>query len=454
MNRLNSVVEFFKLSAEDKKIFQNEMSTENARRAIILSLIVLPVSLLHVIVFFFKLDAVGVIEYKWVHSIIASHCLIILFTILCGLPLANFYFRKKKNRIVFSITTHTILLFLLIIGAVIASVDQFVTSAITPFFLTTMIAGLIFLIRPIFSLFYFTISCLIFCISIAYTQPNPDILISNQVNGIFVSTLGMCLSFILWRSNLTRIKQSQQISRHNKALSESNAEKDKFFTIIAHDLRSPFNSVLGFSDLLVHQVHEQNYEGIDKYAEYIQQSSRSAMELLSNLMEWSKAHTGRLDFKPELFEIRTLINEIEILFNGTMIQKNIRFEKEMPSDTVIYADMNMIRTLLRNLVSNAIKFSHMDGIVTLSIEKGLDYFTVSVSDNGIGIPQNAMEKLFRLDENVSTLGTQKEKGTGLGLILCKELVEKHAGKIWCESEFGKGSTFYVTLACCKDRSLS
>lgn len=447
MNRIGSIIAFFKLSVEEKDIYQNEISHENARRALFLSLIALPVSIIHIVLFVLKLKKVSGVEYQWVVSIIYSHCLIVLITMLCSLLLFNFFFRTKKNNLLSKIATNVILFFLLIMGAVIASADQYVTSAITPFFVTTMIVGLIFLTRPLFSTIYYTASYLIFYFAISQTQANQEILISNQVNGISVTAVGLCLSYILWSSNLTRIKQRQQITRQNKALFESNAEKDRFFTIIAHDLRNPFNSILGFSDLLVNQVKEKDYDGIDRYADIIRQSSKSAMDLLMNLMEWSKAHTGRMEFKPEYFELNALIMESEQLFSGAILQKKISISTNMPSGTVVFADKNMVRTVLRNLLSNAIKFTHPEGIIRISVVKSQFEFTVSISDNGIGISRDSISKLFRIDENHSTPGTQKEKGTGLGLILCKELIEKHAGKIWGESEPGKGSAFYFTLPC-------
>ena len=450
MNRMVGIMNLFKLSPEEKGIYQNEIARENARRALILSFIALPVSLFHIVLFVLKSKTVVGIELTWAIAVIVSHSLIVLVSLVGGVLLFRYYFKKKKNVRVFQVVSHAILFFLLLTGSMIAAVDQYVTPAITPFFLSSMVAGLIFLIRPLYSAIYFAVSYIIFCVAISYTQFNPEILISNQVNGVFIAAIGLSLSFILWRSNLTRIKQRKQIIKQNQALIESNAEKDKFFTIIAHDLRSPFNSIVGFSDLLAQQVRDKNYEDVDQYAEIIQQSSKSAMDLLTNLMEWSKAHTGRLEFKPEFFELSTLVQESEQLFNASMVHKNIRFEKRILSDSQVYADKNMIRTVLRNLLSNAIKFSNVDSLVAVTIERDGCNLTFSVSDNGVGIPHNSMTKLFRLDENISTKGTQDEKGTGLGLILCKELVEKHAGKIWCESTFGKGSTFYVTLACCKD----
>ncbi len=270
-------------------------------------------------------------------------------------------------------------------------------------------------------------------------------LISNQVNGISITAIGLCLSLILWHSKLTRILQQKQILQQNKALHDSNAQKDKFFSIIAHDLTNPFNSIKGFSDLILEQVEEKNYETVGEYAMIINQSVNSTMDLLRNLMDWSRAQTGMMEFKPGYFDLNGLVKETENLFAGALKQKKIFFTINTSGNTVIFADKNMIRTILCNLISNAIKFTHRDGHIVLSVLKQTNEYLISVSDDGVGIPPDTIEKLFLIDQNKSTRGTQNESGTGLGLLLCKELIEKHRGKISVESEYGKGSTFNVSI---------
>jgi len=447
MNILTSINSFFRLSDVEKEIYDNEISLENSRRAFYLSLIAIPVSIIHIVLFALKLKVVTGIERQWVFSIIYTHLSLLIVSTLFGVILYIFFYRGKKNNLTSRICTNIILFLLLVLGVVLTSFDQYVTPAITPFLNTTILVGVFFQIRPIFSTLYFTASYIIFYFAVSQTQMNQDILISNQVNGISITAIGLCLSMILWYSNLTRIKQRQQITRQNKALSESNAEKDKFFSIIAHDLKSPFTSILGFSDILIKQVDEKNYNGIDEYAQIIKQSSKSAMDLLMNLMDWSRAHTGRMEFKPEYIELNELVKESESLFAGALLQKKIGLTLNVPESSVVFADKNMIRTLLRNLISNAIKFTHPDGHIVFSVVKSQQELLISVSDNGVGISKESISKLFRIDENYSTLGTQNEEGTGLGLILCKELIERHDGRIWVESEPRKGSTFYFSLPC-------
>lgn len=445
MNIFNKIVSFFSLTEQEKEIYRKEIAPGNTRRAMYLSLVAVPVSLIHIIYFSVKLAHVQGTELVWATSIVRAHSMLLVVSTVSSALLFFLYYRKNKNTRLSRLMANLLLLFLLVMGSVLTMFDQRVTSAITPYLNTTLIVGLFFLIRPLISLIYYTGAYLIYYVAISQTQLNQEVLISNQLNGVSITAIGVCLSIIFWRSNLTKIKQRNRISEQNVALMESNAEKDKFFSIIAHDLKSPFNSILGFSELLIRQVRERDYEGIDQYADIIQQSSKSAMDLLTNLMEWSKAQTGRMEFNPDAFELNDLMMDSESLFSGAILHKKIRVTNKIPDSTVVFADKNMIRTVLRNLISNAIKFSKEDGSIVLSVVEKPAEFVISVADEGVGISKENLSKLFRIDENQSTLGTQQEKGTGLGLILCKELIEKQSGKIWVESEPGKGSTFYFTL---------
>jgi two-component system sensor histidine kinase/response regulator len=246
--------------------------------------------------------------------------------------------------------------------------------------------------------------------------------------------------------DITLRKLAEQALAENEIrLRELNATKDKFFSIIAHDLKSPFNGILGFSNILVGQVEEKNYEGIEEYAQIIQNSSQRAMALLMNLLDWSRSQTGRMEFSPEHIEMLALINEITELLSDSAQQKTIQISRKLPRNVLAFADKDMVCTILRNLISNAIKFTHPGGQVVISAELKPDEILFSVADTGIGIKEEAIGKLFRIEANSSTKGTNNESGTGLGLILCKEFVEKHGGRIWVESEVGKGSTFCFTI---------
>lgn len=261
-------------------------------------------------------------------------------------------------------------------------------------------------------------------------------LISNE------KIIGRVWSF---RDITERKHAEKEIKLKNEQLQKLVAEKDLFFSIIAHDLKSPFNSILGISDLLIEFVKKKDFNNLEKYSKIIQQSSVHAMELLTNLIDWSRSQTGRLNFNPVYFEISGLINEIESLFTDIAAQKSISIIMDLSYTESAYADKEMISTVLRNLISNAIKFTEPNGKIVVSTIEKQNEIMVSVKDTGVGVSPEAIEKLFLIDEMYSTPGTQNEKGTGLGLSICKEFIEKHGGKIWVESGAGKGTTFHFTL---------
>ncbi len=253
-----------------------------------------------------------------------------------------------------------------------------------------------------------------------------------DLDNSFLGYIGSCY-------DITEIKDNEH------KLTELNATKDMFFSIIAHDLKSPFNSVIGFSEHLLELIEKKEYENIEVYANIILHSSKRAMDLLTNLFEWSQSQSGRMDLNPEFFQIVPLIEEQITLYKYIAEQKSIDIINILPPDIGINADKAMIKSLLRNLISNAIKFTPSGGKVSISAVEKQNEVIVSVSDTGVGMSKTRIDKLFSIDESYSTPGTQNEKGTGLGLILCQEFIKKNNGKIWIESEVGKGTTFHFSL---------
>jgi signal transduction histidine kinase/streptogramin lyase len=244
------------------------------------------------------------------------------------------------------------------------------------------------------------------------------------------------------------IKQTEKLNESNLLLEERrhhieelNASKDKFFSIIAHDLKNPFQSIIGFSQMQKEEIKSGDRGAIEVYAGLINTSAIQTYRLLENLLEWANSQRGKITFNPVPINLMEILNEEFIVLNDIAIMKNIELKSSFPYDIIIKADNDMIKTILRNLISNAIKFTHKNGMVEVRAMLEDRNVEISVSDNGIGMTNETMAKLFRIDANLSTRGTENEKGTGLGLFLCKEFVEKHGGKIWVESESGKGSTF-------------
>jgi len=240
--------------------------------------------------------------------------------------------------------------------------------------------------------------------------------------------------------------QTAQLEKSNEQLRLINASKDKFFSIIAHDLRNPFNVLIGLSDIMLRNYDTLPPEKIRRYAEIIYLSAKSGYNLLENLLQWSRSQTGTIAFSPVKIQLISLVEETIDLLAGDAERKKINLSHDIDPHMIVWADESMLLTILRNLVSNAIKFTPEGGKVKISAQLNPDHWVqISVSDTGVGIPQHVIPDLFRIDVSYSTKGTANEPGTGLGLVLCKEFVEKHHGKIWIESKENVGSTFYFTI---------
>lgn len=242
----------------------------------------------------------------------------------------------------------------------------------------------------------------------------------------------------------------KKVEQRTLELKELNATKDKFFSIIAHDLKNPFNTLLGFTELLLDNVEDYSAEKLNEFIAILHDTSRQSYALLENLLEWSRSQTGGVQVEPDNINLSDLVHENIGLLKSNASKKGIALVNNLDSRTQAYADENMIRTVIRNLISNAIKYTSENGSITINSVLRNNSNEISITDTGVGIRPENMEKLFRIDVNYTTAGTAKEAGTGLGLILCKEFIVKNGGTISVESEFGKGSTFKFNLPASKD----
>lgn len=242
-----------------------------------------------------------------------------------------------------------------------------------------------------------------------------------------------------------RKKAETQIQQKNIELEDLNATKDKFFSIIAHDLKSPFNSIVGLSDLLCSRVDDYPKEKIKTFAKAINDSAKQTFKLLENLLEWSQLQRGKIKLNLRYYNLKAIVDEIILLHNEMAMNKKIAIRVNVASNIFAHCDIEVTKTILRNLLSNAIKFTNNEGSITIDVAKIDSFIEVQVSDTGVGILPEKIPFLFTIEQDISTSGTANEKGTGLGLLLCKELIEKQGGKIWVESTVGKGSIFYFTI---------
>ena len=282
---------------------------------------------------------------------------------------------------------------------------------------------------------------------------------SRLTDLIFSASLAILFSFVIVKVVFNRYLERERVLQENLVLEEKNryitenmihlrdinSQKDKFFSIVSHDLRAPFSGFLGLSDILRTEADTLSKEEIKELSVAMHTSATSIYTLLDELLQWSMSQMGKIAFKPQQLKLSELIDNTVFFLKKEAEKKSIQMKIEVENEITFTGDMNMIISLIRNLVINAIKFSYPGGKIKIVSQSNQNQLEVSVSDYGIGIPASRINQLFEIDTPSSTLGTSGEHGTGLGLILCKDFVEKHGGKIRAESEEGKGSTFTFSL---------
>ena len=241
------------------------------------------------------------------------------------------------------------------------------------------------------------------------------------------------------------IERTKDLDKTIKELNSEIASKDKFFSIIAHDLRSPFTNLLGMSNLLVDKFDNITKSDLQIISENILNSAKRTYSLLENLLQWARIKTGRMNFEPRNITLKKIIDEMLKLYKGNAINKNISLTSEVNDELYAFADINMVETILRNLISNSIKFTNQGGKIIICVKDADDLLTITVKDTGVGISPENIGKLYQIDQNITTLGTQNEEGSGIGLILCKEFVEINKGELSVKSKVGEGSEFSFTL---------
>ncbi len=240
--------------------------------------------------------------------------------------------------------------------------------------------------------------------------------------------------------------KAKEISEENaKKLHQLNDDKDRFITIISHDLKSPFNALLGFLSLLTNNLHKYEISKIERQLNIISTSANNVYKLLEEILLWAQSQSGKLPYNPLYLSFSEICDEVLSELKLFADNKNIQINKFVPNNLSVYADLYMLKTILRNIISNAVKFTGKNGNVIIETEPGKYFVTVKVIDSGTGIAPERLQNLFNYSQIMSDKGTENETGTGLGILICKEFINKHGGKLWVESEVGKGSKFNFTL---------
>lgn len=242
-----------------------------------------------------------------------------------------------------------------------------------------------------------------------------------------------------------RVSTHLKICQQSKELQELNSTKDKFFSIIAHDLRNPFSVLLGMSDLLLNNYFTYDDDTRLELISIQNETTKQTFKLLENLLEWARIQRSAFDFIKQRVNLSELVSQSISHHKEIAKQKEITISHTLDLPVYVNTDPNMVQTVLRNLLVNAIKFSNNGDDIIVSAREVDSLVEVTVKDNGVGISADNLQKLFKIENSISTKGTANEKGTGLGLMLCKEFVEKQGGKIWAESEPNKGSEFKFTI---------
>ena len=248
------------------------------------------------------------------------------------------------------------------------------------------------------------------------------------------------------KTHLKLYLQSKELQQKSKELQEMNVTKDKFFSIIAHDLRGPLVGLMGLAEIMADGSQLFTTDERKEISLSLSRSARNVFNLLDNLLKWSLMQRGQIAFKPQILSLKDVVAECVKIAGESARKKAIDIIFSIPIGYEVYADLNMLQAIILNLVSNAVKFTYKGGRVSVSAKLAENnYVETSINDTGIGMKNELIDKLFKLDEHPGRNGTDDEPSTGLGLLLSKEFVEKHSGKIWVESQEGKGSTFYFTI---------
>jgi two-component system sensor histidine kinase/response regulator len=463
-NFINSLFKHSETDAITKKNIDKEIRQVNLIRSFMITGLAIPIAL--ILSFTYSQDSNGytVSFIDWRRSILdLNFTIVVISAVLFVLTLVawskpDYTFLNKQ-------LPHFILLVMAVWGTICSIYNQNVSTSIVTFLLICFVSSISLLIHPLRLFVYLIIIYLIFFIGVSNTQHDSSVLFSNVAIGLVTLVACLGLAMIQWRNNITKIQQKMLIKSQKKELElnykqllitseelkKANQTKDKFFSILAHDLRGPISSTLALTHFLEESIFDNDENERKRLFKLLQSSLATSAKLLENILLWSTSQTGNIKFKPvkiNLFEcIQSNIDFLKIV----AAQKDIKVRNLVNMDIIVFADADMLNTIFRNLISNAIKFTRnfgsVDVISTVQTSEVSEKKSVSVSvkDNGVGMSEKLLKSLFQIEKQAIKPGTNKEMGTGLGLVLCKEFIEKHDGTISVESTEEVGSTFTVTL---------
>lgn len=436
--------------------FKSQILDKNLRVTAILLPLMTLIATIHIILFSYNLSDYSGIELYWLQSLILAHAFIGIFALTFSIYqyLSCNYLLQLKS----TLKTLSHLVYIVGLGSSItlAIIDQMITYTVTPYLIALVFIPIIIIIDIKFSVLYILLAHLVFLILYTNYQYNPDLILSGVVNSSSAAILSVLISYFNWSKNLSeyqyrkKIKEQQdelnkrnvELLKFNKNLSDINNEKDKFFSIVAHDLRSPVGN---FKTLINELINSYEIMGEEERKETIHQINISSINTY-NLLEWAKSQMSSSLLNKTENDLYELINICIKLNETNLANKSINLIFNNPSaSSLVNFDYNLLKSGILNLLSNAIKFSNLAGIIEVNAIQTKNDILVSVKDYGVGMNDKQLENLFILSKKQSQIGTKGEIGSGLGLILVKDIIEKHNGKIWINSEINNGSTFTFSL---------
>lgn len=445
------------------RTMDEDILDKNIYRLFIMSVVALPISLLFLFYFGYgvQINPIDRIEI-WKTNVFYSHAFLASSMLIVGV-LSFFIYRKGLiNRLLSKSLVFISIIIFVLVGSLLSAFDQYVTNSITPFFLAVIFISTIFIVHPKYLLIILVTGIAFFYhISIFY-QSDVNILVSNLFNAIAISAISFILSIVVWNNYTKQFNQAIMIKRQNEALEKqlevlkesehklliANKNKNRFFSIIAHDLRNPIGSMMNLLNLVTDKkfVQSQTKEELNVVLVEMQKAASNTFYLLENLLYWAKDQEGKSSFSPELVIVKDVLSQVLGTFIISIDQKKIQTKiDQVDPAMLVFADSNMLNTILRNLISNAIKFSHLFGEIVITANREDDVLVIRIEDFGIGIPKNKIDQLFTSEDNYTSSGTLNETGTGLGLALCNEFMKKHNGRIDYISKVSKGAIFQLTF---------
>lgn len=455
----------FKTPPLHRMIIEHEVRQANITGSLTIAGLCIPFSIITYLYFTFYFVADNSIEQIWAGRLLSLDIYIGIICVAMFSTGVYLKYKKKTGGLFNILLPHLIFLVCGFWGMICSVHNQTVAGTILPFLLVCLLNVTVLLIRPLNLLVYLVVLYTCFAYGIDYIQPIPGSIFLPKLDALAIVAISFGIGCVLWKHRMTRFRQDRLIKsqrlelehqydkllKSSQDLEKSNASKDKFFSILAHDLRGPITSTLALTGLLMEGMFDEDLEERQKMYVLLQNSLDNSWKLLENVLLWSRNQAGILTFQPTPLNVHdTVESSIEVL-KIVAEHKNIKIRNFVNKEISISADVDMVNTILRNLLSNAIKFTADGGTVELNAEmltnaiSGNKSVSISVTDYGIGMNTNTLNNLFRIEHKMIGRGTNNETGTGLGLVLCKDFIEKHKGSIIVESNENEGSKFIITL---------